>query len=136
MTRRVLGLGKDRTRSITLPPPFPREHRKIMILPQVRTTFAARESNFGAIAGLIAQMSDARNGNALVLFPSYQVPGKSRGTAAAHSRAAAGATSERHRRPSGRKSSTRWPRRRRAASCCSPFWAGCMPRAWIIRANF
>jgi DNA excision repair protein ERCC-2 len=72
MTRRVLGLEKDRTRSITLPPPFPREHRKIMILPQVRTTFAARESNFGAIAGLIAQMSDARNGNALVLFPSYK----------------------------------------------------------------
>jgi DNA excision repair protein ERCC-2 len=72
MTRRMLGLEKERTRFITLPPPFPREHRKVMILPQVRTTFAAREKNFGAIAGLIAQMSDARNGNALVLFPSYQ----------------------------------------------------------------
>ncbi len=72
MTRRMLGLEKERTRSITLPPPFPREHRKVMILPQVRTTFAARDKNFGAIAGLVAQMSDARNGNGLVLFPSYQ----------------------------------------------------------------
>jgi DNA excision repair protein ERCC-2 len=72
MTRRMLGLEKERTRSITLPPPFPREHRKVMILPQVRTTFAARDKNFGAIAGLLAQMSDARNGNGLVLFPSYQ----------------------------------------------------------------
>ena len=72
MTRRILGLEKDRTRSITLPPPFPREHRKVMILPQVRTTFAARDKNFGAIANLIAQMSDARPGNSLVLFPSYQ----------------------------------------------------------------
>jgi DNA excision repair protein ERCC-2 len=72
MTRRMLGLEKDRTRSITLPPPFPREHRKVMILPQVKTTYAARERNFAAIAGLIAQMSDARNGNSLVLFPSYQ----------------------------------------------------------------
>jgi DNA excision repair protein ERCC-2 len=72
MTRRVLGLEKDRTRSITLPPPFPREHRKVMILPQVLTTFAARGRNFGAIARLVAQMSDARNGNGLVLFPSYQ----------------------------------------------------------------
>jgi DNA excision repair protein ERCC-2 len=72
MTRRILGLEKDRTRSIILPPPFPREHRKVMILPQVRTTFAARDKNFGAIARLVAQMSDAQNGNGLVLFPSYQ----------------------------------------------------------------
>jgi DNA excision repair protein ERCC-2 len=72
MTRRMLGLEKKRTRSITLPPPFPREHRKVMILPQVRTTFAARDKNFGAIAQLLAQMSDARNGNGLVLFPSYR----------------------------------------------------------------
>jgi DNA excision repair protein ERCC-2 len=72
MTRRILGLEKERTRSISLPPPFPREHRKVMILPQVRTTFAAREKNFGAIGQLLAQMSDARNGNGLVLFPSYR----------------------------------------------------------------
>jgi DNA excision repair protein ERCC-2 len=72
MTRRVLGLEKDRTRSITLPPPFPREHRKVMILPQVQTTFAARDRNVGEIARLLAQMSDARSGNGLVLFPSYQ----------------------------------------------------------------
>jgi DNA excision repair protein ERCC-2 len=72
MTRRTLGLEKDRTRAITLPPPFPREHRKVMILPQVRTTFAARDKNFGAIAQLLAQMSDAQEGNGLVLFPSYQ----------------------------------------------------------------
>lgn len=72
MTRRILGLEKERTRSITLPPPFPREHRKVMILPQVRTTFSAREKNFGTIAQLVAQMSDARNGNGLVLFPSYK----------------------------------------------------------------
>lgn len=72
MTRRILGLQKERTCSIALPPPFPREHRKVMILPQVRTTFAAREKNFGTISNLIAQMSDARTGNSLVLFPSYQ----------------------------------------------------------------
>ncbi len=54
VTRRMLGLEKERTRAITLPPPFPRENRKVMILPQVRTTFAARAKNFGAIAQLIA----------------------------------------------------------------------------------
>ncbi|MGA2748079.1 MAG: ATP-dependent DNA helicase [Verrucomicrobiota bacterium] len=72
MTRRVLGLEKERTTAIALPPPFPRENRKVMILPQVRTTFAARARNFGTIAALIARMSDAQGGNVLVLFPSYQ----------------------------------------------------------------
>jgi DNA excision repair protein ERCC-2 len=72
MTRRTLGLERDRTTALTLPPPFPRENRKVMILPQVRTTFAARAKNFGTVAGLVAEMSDAQGGNVLVLFPSYE----------------------------------------------------------------
>ncbi|HEY3857032.1 MAG TPA: ATP-dependent DNA helicase [Verrucomicrobiae bacterium] len=72
MTRRTLGLERERTTSLILPPPFPRENRKVMILPQARTTFAARAKNFGVIAGLIAEMSDAQEGNALALFPSYE----------------------------------------------------------------
>jgi DNA excision repair protein ERCC-2 len=72
VTRRLLGLEKERTTAMTLPPPFPRENRKIMILPQVRTTFAARAKSYGTIATLLAQMSDAQDGNGLALFPSYQ----------------------------------------------------------------
>jgi len=70
--RRTLGLAAERTRAISLPPPFPRENRKILILPQVGTAFAQREKNFAPIAWWIAEMSDAQPGNALVLFPSYQ----------------------------------------------------------------
>jgi DNA excision repair protein ERCC-2 len=70
--QRVLGLPAERTSSISLPPPFPRENRKVMILPQVRTTYTAREKNYGRIAKLIAEMSDAHGGNDLVLFPSYR----------------------------------------------------------------
>jgi DNA excision repair protein ERCC-2 len=72
VTRRLLGLEKERTAAMTLPPPFPRENRKVMILPQVRTTFAARAGNCGLIATLLAQMADAQDGNGLVLFPSYK----------------------------------------------------------------
>jgi DNA excision repair protein ERCC-2 len=72
VTRRLLGLEKERTTAMALPPPFPRENRKVMILPQVRTTFAARAKNYGLIATMITQMSDAQSGNGLVLFPSYQ----------------------------------------------------------------
>ena len=43
-----------------------------MILPHVRTTYAARERNYARIARLVAEMSDAHPGNALVLFPSYR----------------------------------------------------------------
>ncbi len=70
--QRVLGLDPGRTSSLSLPPPFPRENRKLMILPNVRTTYSAREKNYGRIAKLIADMSDAHGGNDLVLFPSYR----------------------------------------------------------------
>ncbi len=70
--RRVLGLEPDRTSSIALPPPFPPENRKVMIVPSVRTTFKARDRNYGRIASLIAEMSGAHGGNDLVLFPSYR----------------------------------------------------------------
>ena len=70
--RRALGLEVERTRSICLPPPFPRENRKVMIVPQVRTTFAAREQNYGRIASLIAEMVKGQRTNFLVLFPSYR----------------------------------------------------------------
>ncbi len=69
---RVLGLERDRSSSLSLPPPFPPENRKVMILPHVRTTYAAREKNYGRIARLVAEMSDAHPGNDLVLFPSYK----------------------------------------------------------------
>jgi DNA excision repair protein ERCC-2 len=43
-----------------------------MILPQVRTTYKAREENYGRIAKLLSEMAEAHTGNALVLFPSYR----------------------------------------------------------------
>src|SRR5262249_6316167 len=68
----VLGLAREGTPSTPLPPPSPPENRKVMILPQVRTTYRAREENYGRIAKLVAEMADAQAGNALVLFPSYR----------------------------------------------------------------
>ena len=71
MFEKSLGLDLDRTRSLSIPPPFPKDNRKILILPQVRTSFKARDKNYEAIAGLIAAMSTAHPANYLVLFPSY-----------------------------------------------------------------
>jgi DNA excision repair protein ERCC-2 len=69
--QRTLGLEPKRTASVSLPPAFPRENRKILVLPQVRTTFAARDRNYPRIATLIREMADAVPGNVLALFPSY-----------------------------------------------------------------
>ena len=70
--RRLTGLAADRTDAIALPPPFPRENRRVMLVPSVRTTFASRERNYEKIAGILARMADAHAGNDLALFPSYR----------------------------------------------------------------
>jgi DNA excision repair protein ERCC-2 len=68
---RMLGLEDSRTSNLALPSPFPPENRQILILPQVRTNFAAREKNLPKIAALIAGIDEAHDGNKLVLLPSY-----------------------------------------------------------------
>ena len=47
-----------RTDSVGLPPPFPRENRRIVLVPSVRTTFAARERNYDRIAALLPNMPE------------------------------------------------------------------------------
>jgi DNA excision repair protein ERCC-2 len=69
--QKALGLDPDRTRSLSIPPPFPKENRRILILPQVRTSYKTREKNYQSIADLITAMAGARPANYLALFPSY-----------------------------------------------------------------
>jgi DNA excision repair protein ERCC-2 len=68
---RMLGLEKSRISSLAVPSPFPRENRRILILPQVRTTYTEREKHLPKIAELIAEIDQAHDGNKLILFPSY-----------------------------------------------------------------
>jgi len=68
---RRLGLEKSRLSSLAIPSPFPRENRRILILPQVRTTYSERERYLPRIAELISEIDQAHEGNKLVLFPSY-----------------------------------------------------------------
>jgi DNA excision repair protein ERCC-2 len=72
MIRRLCGLAPRRTDALALPPPFPRENRRIVVVPSVRTTFSSRERNYGPIAGILADLADAHRGNDLAIFPSYR----------------------------------------------------------------
>ncbi|HEV7239384.1 MAG TPA: ATP-dependent DNA helicase [Thermoanaerobaculia bacterium] len=69
--RKTLGFPTDRTAELSLPSPFPRDNRKIVIVPEVDTTYKRRADHYARIADTVAQISDAGDGNFLALFPSY-----------------------------------------------------------------
>jgi len=69
--RKTLGFPNDRTAELSLPSPFPRDNRKIIVVPEVDTTFKRRADHYDRIAETVAQIADAADGNFLALFPSY-----------------------------------------------------------------
>jgi DNA excision repair protein ERCC-2 len=69
--RQTLGFPPDRTAELSLPSPFPRENRKIVVVPSVNTTWKERANHFQSIADTIAQIAGSADGNFLALFPSY-----------------------------------------------------------------
>ncbi|MFL6247644.1 MAG: helicase C-terminal domain-containing protein [Thermoanaerobaculia bacterium] len=69
--RKTLGFPDDRTAELSLPSPFPRHNRKIVIVPEVDTTYKRRADHYVRIAENVAEIADAGDGNFLALFPSY-----------------------------------------------------------------
>jgi DNA excision repair protein ERCC-2 len=69
--RRTLGFPTDRIAELSLPSPFPRDNRKIVIVPEVDTTYKRRADHYERIAETVAQIADSGDGNFLALFPSY-----------------------------------------------------------------
>ena len=69
--RKLLGVPSDRTAEISLPSPFPKDNRKIVIIPEVDTTYKNRANHYERIAENVAQIAEAAEGNFLALFPSY-----------------------------------------------------------------
>jgi len=69
--RDVLGFDRDRTRLVSLPSPFPKEHRRVLVVPQISTRYRHRARSYEAIARLIEQVVAARRGNYFAFFPSF-----------------------------------------------------------------
>lgn len=69
--RKTLGFPNDRTAELSLPSPFPRSNRKIVIVSEVDTTYKRRADHYGRIAENVAAIAEAGDGNFLALFPSY-----------------------------------------------------------------
>ena len=69
--KKLLGVPPKRTAELSLPSPFPRANRKIVVISEVDTTYKNRASHYDRIAEHVAEIAGASDGNYLALFPSY-----------------------------------------------------------------
>jgi DNA excision repair protein ERCC-2 len=69
--RDVLGFERD-TELLALPSPFPRENRRILIVPEVSTAYQQRAKHFPRIARIIEEVVSIRPGNYFAFFPSFE----------------------------------------------------------------
>ena len=69
---KLLGLRHRALETAEFYSPFPPEHRKLLIIPQVSTKYSDRENNYGKIAEGIARITELKAGNYFVFFPSFE----------------------------------------------------------------
>ena len=51
--------------------PFPRENRKLLVIPQISSKYSERERNYPRVADAIAKIAGLRRGNYFAFFPSF-----------------------------------------------------------------
>jgi DNA excision repair protein ERCC-2 len=69
---RLSGLDPERVKSAEFAAPFPRELRKLLIIPQISTKYAQRERNYARIADVVQRITALRRGNYFVFLPSFE----------------------------------------------------------------
>lgn len=65
------GLDAEKVRTAEFASPFPRERRKLLIIPQISTRYSRRERNYARIADAVARVAALRRGNYFVFLPSF-----------------------------------------------------------------
>lgn len=68
---KILGFSGDGLTTAEFTSPFPREHRKLLIIPQVSTRLRDRADNYGKIQSAIEKIVAIKPGNYFVFFPSF-----------------------------------------------------------------
>lgn len=66
------GLDPGNVRSAEFQSPFPKERRKLLIIPQVSTRYSQRARNYGKIAEAVHRITAQRRGNYFVFLPSFE----------------------------------------------------------------
>ncbi|CAG0948844.1 putative ATP-dependent DNA helicase YoaA [Burkholderiales bacterium] len=69
---RLSGLDPEAVRTAEFQTPFPKERRKLLVIPQISTRYAHRERNYGKIADAVRRITALRRGNYFVFLPSFE----------------------------------------------------------------
>jgi DNA excision repair protein ERCC-2 len=69
---KLSGLDPEAIKTAEFPSPFPKEHRKLLIIPQISTKYSDRERNYSRIADAIQKIAALRQGNYFAFFPSFE----------------------------------------------------------------
>lgn len=68
---KLSGLVPEELKVAEFESPFPRNHRKLLIIREISTKFSEREKNYRKIAEAIRRISEVRPGNYFAFFPSF-----------------------------------------------------------------
>ncbi|MGE5808991.1 MAG: ATP-dependent DNA helicase [Nitrospirota bacterium] len=69
---KLSGLDPSEVKTAEFPSPFPKEHRKILVIPQISTKYSDRDRNYAKIADAIQRIVSLRRGNYFAFFPSFE----------------------------------------------------------------
>ena len=69
---RLSGLNPGTVKTAEFLTPFPKELRKLLIIPQISTRYAHRERNYAKIADAVHRITRLRRGNYFVFLPSFE----------------------------------------------------------------
>ena len=67
----MIGLNVTKLKTSEFVSPFPKLNRKIMVIPQISSTYSDRERNYPRIAEAIQRITALKNGNYVAFFPSF-----------------------------------------------------------------
>ncbi|MEA5115264.1 MAG: ATP-dependent DNA helicase [Geobacteraceae bacterium] len=69
---RLSGLDAENVRTAEFASPFPKDRRKLLVIPQVSTRYSRRERNYARIADAVKRITSLRRGNYFVFLPSFE----------------------------------------------------------------
>lgn len=69
---RLSGLAGPELLTAEFESPFPKENRKLLIIPQISSKYSERERNYPRIAEAISRIAAQKRGNYFAFFPSFE----------------------------------------------------------------
>jgi DNA excision repair protein ERCC-2 len=69
---KLSGLDPGSVKTAEFVSPFPKDLRKLLIIPQISTKYSRRERNYAKIADAVQRITTLRSGNYFVFLPSFE----------------------------------------------------------------